>query len=39
MDWWNGLSGQAKDFCDLASSGDESFRQELESEAQKLETQ
>ncbi len=34
---WNGLSSQIKDYLDLAASGDESFRSELESEAETLE--
>jgi peptide chain release factor 2 len=37
MDLWNGLAGQVKDYTDLAASGDESLRQELEEEASKLE--
>ncbi len=37
LDLWNGLSKQVKDYLDLAGSGDESFRQELEEEASKLE--
>ena len=37
IDLWNNLTSQVKDYLDLASSGDESFRQELEDEATQLE--
>jgi len=37
MDLWNKLSKQVNDYHDLAASGDESFREELETEAQALE--
>ncbi len=36
-DLWKTISNRAKDFLDLAFSGDESFRQELEAEAAHLE--
>ena len=39
MDLWNGLSSQVNDYLDLASSGDESFREELETEASTMETE
>ena len=37
IDLWNNLTSQVQDYLDLASSGDESFRQELEDEATQLE--
>jgi peptide chain release factor 2 len=39
MDLWNGLSSRVNDFLDLAASNDDSFRQELENEAVKLEAE
>lgn len=39
IDLWNGLTAQVADYKDLASSGDESFREELEKEAGSLEIQ
>ena len=39
IDLWNNLTSQVQDYLDLASSGDESFRQELEDEATQLEQQ
>ena len=38
IDMWTGLQSQVNDFFDLASSGDESFRSELEEEASEMET-
>jgi len=38
VDLWIGLQNQVKDYLDLASSGDESFRAELEEEASALES-
>ena len=37
IDLWNNLTQKTQDYVDLAGSGDESFRNELETEADKLE--
>ena len=39
IDLWNSLTNQVNDYIDLASSGDESFREELEIEVTALEDQ